>query len=240
MKKIFFVFMLCLTCIMIYAQDVWTAGKSSTQKGTTITTLSNGDRLARVISVEALKAADVELIGNCLNTVWAIPGIAGKDASVRMEGSGFRLVINPTALVYRGDDLVSKLPGGLGFYYLSGLFYDVTLKVDSFSPKVTGTYVSPDDFLKQLSAAILRPEMYMYDDALLRRVERLEAALMAVIKKSSAGISVTPEFITAVLSISNEQPGIGAKEITALLKARGIKTNVKEVRAVLMVLVQTD
>jgi hypothetical protein len=223
-------------CGLPAAAQSWTIDERTAEGDEMLTILSGGGRIARVISGAPLEAAEVERIGGSLNAVWAIPGLEGREAAVRVEGEGFRLVVYPVSFVYNHEDFLPRLPVGLAFYYRTALFYDVTLKVDNYMPRVTGAYISPEGFLKALSAAVFMPEMYMYDEALLRRIERLETALMAVIKKSAPRAAVAPELITAVINLYNENPGITPAQAVRALRSRGIRATANEVRAVFMVL----
>jgi hypothetical protein len=128
------------------------------------------------------------------------------------------------------------LPSGLSFYFRRSLFYDISIKAGDFIPKVTGAYISPDGLMRHISAAILMPEMYLYDQSLMERVERLENALMAALKKAAPSSGISSEIVLAVANIHNENPGISPEETLKILKARKVKTDIKEVRAVYFVL----
>ncbi|ULQ60728.1 hypothetical protein K7I13_05510 [Brucepastera parasyntrophica] len=231
-----FVFAVLLLSIATLSAQNWTAGDVAETRNETVTVLAgDGGKSARVISAGPLAEDDIRLIGNCLDTVWAIPGLEGTDASVRIEDNGFRLVIYPVSFVYNRENFAPRLPSGLSFYYRNSLFYDVTLKVDSYMPKVTGAYVSPEGFLKSLYGALVVPEMYMYDESLLKRVERIENALIAVVNKTSPQ-PVNEDLVLDVISLYNENSKITPAQVVTALKRRGIKTSVKEVKAIFIVM----
>jgi hypothetical protein len=222
-----------------FAQN-WTAGAAAGDKNdksgiVTPMTGPNG-RSARVVSDSPLTGEDAALIGRCLDAIWAIPGLQGTEASVRAEEHSFRFVVYPASFTYSGGDFASMLPSGLSFYYRTSLFYDVTLKVGGYSPKVTGAYISPDGFIKNLEAAAAMPELYMYDESVLQRLDRLEAALVAVLAKSVPKSGVARETMLAIAGARNANPAITPEETVSALKDQGIKTTVKEVSAVFIVL----
>lgn len=233
--RVFLLFVLLAgMCIPLHAQ--WTARSTSQSGGDTITELSGtSGRTARVISASSLTGAETALIGNCLDAVWALPGIQGQEASVRMENNGFRFAVYPTSLSYKEQDFAPLLPSGLGFYYRSSLFYDVTLKVDNLMPKVSGAYVSPEGFLEHLESAVQAPALFMYDGSMAQRMERIEGALMALIAKSPPKTAVAPATVNAVINARNENPAITPAQTVAVLQKQGIKTTVKEVTAVFIV-----
>ncbi|MDR0706550.1 MAG: hypothetical protein LBF60_01555 [Treponema sp.] len=217
--------------------DEWSPVNETRGKNEVVTVLSGpGRRTVSVISAMALEKADIAVIGNSLNTVWAIPGLEGVEASVRLDSDGFRLVVYPTAFRSEERDLMPFLPSGLSFYFRMSLFYDISIKAGDFIPKVTGAYISPEGLMRHISAAILMPEMYLYDQSLVERVERLENALMAALKKSAPTTGISSEIVLAVANIHNENPGISPEETLKKLKERKFKTNIKEVRAVYFVL----
>lgn len=217
--------------------DEWSLVSKTQGTNEVITILSDTrGRTARVVSMAALGKMDIAAISNSLNTVWAIPDMNGTEASVRLDADGFRLVVYPTSFVSEGRDLIPFLPSGLSFYFRTSLFYDISLKVEGFIPKVTGAYVSPEGLIRHLSAAILMPDMYLYDQSLLERVERLESAVMAALKKSGPKEGVSIEIVLAVANICNEKPGISPEAVLKELKAQKFKTDIKEVRAVYFVL----
>jgi hypothetical protein len=217
--------------------DGWSLSNETQGKSEMVTVLSGPDRrTVNVISAKSLGKNDIAAIGNSLNTVWAIPGLEGVKASVRLDSDGFRLVVYPTAFRSEGRDLMPFFPSGLSFYFRMSLFYDISIKAGDFIPKVTGAYISPEGLLRHISAAILMPEMYLYDQSLVERVERLENALMAALKKSAPAGGVSSETVLAVVNIHNENPGISPEETLKKLKAKKFKTDIKEVKAVYFVL----
>ncbi|MDR2794035.1 MAG: hypothetical protein LBB61_10315 [Treponema sp.] len=227
------------TCFPMYiwGADEWSLLNETQGKDQIVTVLSGpGGRTASVISAAALGRSDIAAIGSSLNTVWAIPGLKGTDASARLDSDGFRLVAYPTSFIAGGRDLMPFLPSGLSFYFRTSLFYDISLKVNDFIPKVTGAYVSPEGLIRHVSAAILIPEMYLYDQSLMERIERLENALMAALKKAGPTSGVSSEIVRAVANICNENPGITPEAALKELKTRKFKTSIKEVRAVYFVL----
>jgi hypothetical protein len=218
--------------------EEWSVLQEKTQGANQMVTVlsGSGGRTANVISAAALGKSDIAGIGGALSAVWAIPGLKGTEASVRLDPDGFRLVAYPTSFVSEGRNLMPFLPSGLSFYFRTSLFYDISLKVDDFIPKVTGAYISPEGFIRHISAAILMPEMYLYDQSLMDRIERLEKALMAALKKAGPTSGVSSDFVLAVANIHNEKPDITPEMMLKELKTRGFKTNIKEVRAVYFVL----
>jgi hypothetical protein len=235
--RIGILFLSALTLLTAPLSAQWTAGAASVEKNETVTALAGPHgRAARVVSQSALTPADAAIIGGCLDAIWAIPGLQGRDALVRADDSGFRIVVTPASFSYGGRDFVPLLPSGLAFYYQSSLFYDVTLKVDSYMPKVTGAYISPEGFLDRLDAAVKMPDLFMEDRGSLQtRVERLEAALMAVIAKSPPKIGIDRELVTAIMNARHESPDITPAETVSLLKEQGLRATVKQVSAVFFV-----
>jgi hypothetical protein len=219
MKK----FIVCACCLTLAA---FCAAQTTTELD------SPEGKHCRVLSEGPLTPAETAAVTAALDTVWAIPGLEGTEASVRMEGANFRLVVLPTAFSYRGEDFLPRLPSGLSFYYRTSLFYDITMKVDGSMPKVTGAYIESEGLLKNIAAAVLMPSLFMYDDAILERVERLEAAVMATVQKGNPKAGLSSDLVTAVMSERNARPGATYGEIVAALKARGVKATVKDVKAI--------
>jgi hypothetical protein len=217
--------------------EEWSLVNETQGKNEVISLLSDqSGRSATVVSAASLGRSDLAAVSNSLNVVWAIPGMDGREASVRLNAEGFRLVAYPASFVSEGRDLMPFLPSGLSFYFRTTLFYDISLKVGGFIPKVTGAYISPEGLMRHISAAILMPELYLSDQSLLARLERLERALMAALKQSGPRDGVSGEMVIAVANICNENPGISPEGVLQALKAQKVKTNIKEVRAVYFVL----
>ncbi|MDR1127042.1 MAG: hypothetical protein LBL06_02815 [Treponema sp.] len=227
---------LLFVCVGLNAQE-W-AKRNERKEGAEIVTelASSGGRVCRVVSANGLKDSDARVIGASLNTVWAIPGMRGTEASARMNESGdgrFRLVVYPVSFTNGGEELSGYFPSGMSFYFYTSLFYDISMKVGDLMPKVTGAFVSPEGLIKHISAAILMPEMYMFEQSLLGRIDRLERALIAALAKSAPKGGVSPATALAVLNEYNAAPNQSPEMVFAALKKKGFKTNVKEVRAVL-------
>lgn len=191
-----------------------------------------------VLIENGVSEAVVEKITNSLDVVWSIPGIQGTKASVNVESdTKFRFIIYPTELIYEDINLAENLPSGMAFYYDSALFYDVNLKVDNLVPRVTGAYISPDDLLIQLKTATSAPDLYMYDEYVLERLDRLENAVMALSKKGlfAKPSEVPVETVLAIRSIYNDNPDLTPKQILNILKEQGIKASASDVAAVRLV-----
>ncbi|MDR0785659.1 MAG: hypothetical protein LBE74_07245 [Treponema sp.] len=234
-RKIIFIGLL-FACAGLNAQE-WEKRNERKEGSETVTELaSSGGLVCRVVSANELNDADARVVGASLNAVWAIPGMRGTESSAYMDekgDGGFRLVVYPESFTNGGEELSGYFPSGMAFYYHTSLFYDISMKVGDFMPKVTGAFVSPDGLIKHVSAAILMPEMYMFDQSLLGRIDRLEKALVAALAKSAPKTGVSPETTLAVLNEYNANPNQNAEAVFAALKKKGLKTNVKEVRAVL-------
>ncbi|MDR0644117.1 MAG: hypothetical protein LBG05_04260 [Treponema sp.] len=229
---------LLLVCVGLNAQErVWERRNERKDDAGTVTELVSSDaRVCRVISTNSLGDSDARVISNSLNAVWAIPGLRGTESSARMDeksDGGFRLVVYPVSFMNGGEELSGYFPSGMTFYFRTSLFYDISMKVDDLMPKVTGAFVSPEGLIKHISAAILMPEMYMFDQSLLGRIDRLEKALIAALAKSAPKVGVSPETTLAVLNEYNANPNQNSEAVFTALKKKGLKTNIKEVRAVL-------
>lgn len=234
MKRFVITLFLFVVSFMLFAES-WTLQE---QDGFLSTLVSKDKKTTNVISETSLNNTLIEKIGNCLDTIWAIPGLKGKEASVKVDSDGvFRLVVYPTDFTYKEINLKDFLPSGIGFLYNSALFYDVTLKVNDFMPKTAGAYISPDDFLEELRTATIMPDMYMADTYMFKRIERLETAVMALSKKSlfTKATKVNEEVVIAVRSLYNENPSITQKEVVTKLKEKGMQVTTNDVNAVFMV-----
>ncbi|GMO62215.1 MAG: hypothetical protein Ta2A_08710 [Treponemataceae bacterium] len=229
---------LLIAHIPLAAQE-WTVTDSVTEGNMIVTTLSDSAKhTSRVIAAHDLTPSEIEIISACLDAIWAIPGLEGAASSVSIDNSGrIRLIVYPESLTYLGTQFLPHLPGGLGFYYSTALFYDITLKVNESVAKVRGAYISPDDFLDSLSLALLTPDRFSYDDELLHRIDRLEAALMAVLKARPVAAAIDPPLVIAIIALYNENSAIQPKAAVKILKDRGIKATEKDVKAVLQVMI---
>ncbi len=226
--------LLLITPAVLFSQ-AWRVVSAETAK----TVLTDGSgRTCDVFSDAELSGDSVELIGNCLSAIWALPGLTGTEAKVKSDAAGFlHFIIYPESLSYKNVELRDLLPSGLSFKYDTTLFYDVTMKVGNLAPRVAGTYVSPENFLEQLYAASVMPELYLYDSNLLDRVARLEQTLMAISKKGlfSKPAQVDSDIVLAVRNLYNQNPEISVKEATSLLKQQGIAASAADIQAVFMV-----
>ncbi len=177
-------------------------------------------------------------VETALNTLWSIPGLRGTQCRVNIEPRNyFHFILYPDSLVYKGVNFKNYLPSGLSFRYDSALFYDVTLKVEEFLPRISGAYISPNDFLEQLYAVYTMPELYLHGDVLLRRIERLEKALMAISKDGlfTKPTEVSDEIMLEVISLYKQNPSITINEAYDVLKEKGIEASKKDIEAVFMV-----
>jgi len=191
-----------------------------------------------VRSKTAPGAEDLEIIFRTLESMVNMPGLKIKSISVIYETPlNFRFAVFPESFVYNGEDLAEHIPAGLAFYFRNSLFYDITIKAGALVPKVRGLFVSGEGLCRHIALAIESPERYMYDETLLARVRRLENSVMALIKKSAPKENISRELVFAVLNTYNENNALTPAECAALLKAKGFKTNEKEVRAVYMVFI---
>jgi hypothetical protein len=229
---------LLFVCVELNAQErIWEKRNERKDDAETIVELTSSDGLVcRVVSTNGLTDSEVQVIGNSLNAVWAIPGMRGIEASARMDekgSGGFRLVVYPVSFMNSDEELSGYFPSGMAFYFHTSLFYDISMKVGDFMPKVTGAFVSPEGLIKHVSAAILMPEMYMFDQSLFGRIDRLEKALIAALAKSAPKAGVSSETTLAILNEYNAIPNQNSEMIFVALKKKGFKTNIKEVRAVL-------
>lgn len=223
-----------LMCSLLMAEN-WTAVTS--EDGLSTYSRTDG-KTVTVAGGTAVSDASIAKLTACLDTVWAIPGLKGTQASAAFADDGsFRFVLFPDSLSYEGTDLAKNLPSGLAFRFDTALFYDVTVKVDELIPRVQGAYIAPDAFLSQLSEAIRSPELFLSDSYVFERLERLEAAVMALSKKGvfAKAALVDPELVLVIKSIYNENPGMTQKEMASELKQRGIAASSADVAAVYMV-----
>lgn len=223
-----------ITCSFLMA-ETWTSAIS--EDG--IMTLSRADgKTVIVADGTSVSDASISKLTTCLDTAWAIPGLTGTRASAAFADNGsFRFVLYPESLSYEGKDFVQFLPSGLAFRFDTALFYEVTVKVDELIPRVQGAYIAPDAFLSQLSEAVRSPEMFLSDAYVFERLERLEAAVMALSKKGvfAKAALVDPELVLVIKSIYNENPGMTQKEMAAELKHRGYAASSADIAAVYMV-----
>ncbi len=234
MKKIRVSLLVALVSCVLFAQE-WvlstTEGSNSTLQG------PNGKQAVLYSNIPVTDEL-IQKIGNALTTAWALPGLEGKSSTVMLEdASVFRFVIYPEKFVYNKSDFKDFFPSGMAFYYNSALFYDFTMKVGDLMPKVAGAYISPEDVLAEVASASIMPDMYMYDTYFLKRLERLEKALMAVSKKSIFGqiTEVNEDIVLAIRSMYNENPEITKKEVAEKLKQKNIKATTADINAVFMV-----
>ena len=180
----------------------------------------------------------LEIISNSLTSIWAIPGLEGTKSSVTVSSDNYLFfTIYPKSLQYKETDLNQYLPSGLTFKYENSLFYDVTLKVNEYLPRITGAYVSPKGLLEQLYEGSIMPELYLHGDVLLERIARLENAVMALAKKGvfSKASSVNNEIVLEVVSAYNQNPDITISETLSLLSDKGISASKKDIEAIFMV-----
>lgn len=231
-KKLISILMTCLTCF-VFAD--WSF--SEIEEGIFEGTRDDG-KTAVVVLNNSVSENIVEKIQNCLDVAWSIPGIKGTKASVNVESdTKFRFIIYPTELIYDDIDFAKNLPSGMAFYYNSALFYDIILKIDDLVPRVNGAYISPEDLLSQLKSAIVSPDLFMYDEYVLQRIDRLENAVMALSKKGifAKPSKVSPELVNAIRSLYNENPDLTSKQVVSILKEQGYKVSSSDVAAVKLV-----
>lgn len=234
MKKIIFSVIFLGVFFTLSAQN-WVVTET---KGSQYIIESSDSKKTIVYSNTILSDALLQKIGNCLNAAWAIPGIEGSSASLKVESeSVFRFVLYPDSFSYKNNDFNALLPSGLGFYYNSALFYDITMMVGDLMPKVAGAYASPDDLLSEMHSASIMPDMYMYDTYFLKRLERLEKALMAESKRNIFGKTseVSEDIVLTIKSMYNENPSITKREVAEKLKQKNIKATTADINAVFMV-----
>lgn len=218
----------------LLAAETW----SSAVSDTSVTLTREDGKTVIVQNGAGVAESDLSKLTACLDTVWAIPGLSGTKASAAFADSGtFRFVVYPDALSVEGKDLTQYLPSGLAFRFDTALFYDVTVKVDELIPRIQGAYIAPDAFLSQLSSAIREPELFLSDAYVFERLERLEAAVMALSKKGifSKAALVDPDIVFVIKSIYNENPGMPQKEMASELKRRGYEASSADISAVYMV-----
>ena len=199
----------------------------------------DGKKATVIMSSGLLSDAQLETVGRALDIAWAVPGLDVKLATVFVENDkNFRFVLYPSSLVYRSTQLLEYLPSGLTFTYNTALFYDIVLKVRDLVPRVTGAYVSPDDLVSALYKATIVPDLYMYDNDLVERVERLEKALLALSQKGfyAKPYQVDESLIQYVKNKYNENKNITKKDITAALKADGIKYKMSDIDTIFVIL----
>lgn len=230
------VLMLC----SLLAAESWTGAVSD--DGTRTLSRADGKTVTFLNTVagttDAVPDSSVSKLTACLDTVWAIPGLKGTRASAAFADNGsFRFVVYPDELTFGGKNILQNLPSGLAFRFDTALFYEVTVKVNDLIPKVQGAYIAPDAFLSQLSEAIRSPELFLSDSYVFERLERLEAAVMALSKKGvfTKAVLVDPEIVLVIKSIYNENPGMTQKEMAAELKQRGYAASSADIAAVYMV-----
>lgn len=223
-----------LLCSFLFAES-WS---SSSQPDGSVTLSRADGKTVTIQNGTGVSEANLSKLTSCLDTVWALPGLKGSRASAAFSETGtFRFAIIPESLSYEGKDLAQYLPSGLAFRFDTALFYDVTVKVNELIPRVQGAYIAPDAFLSELSAAIRSPELYLSDSYVFDRLERLEAAVMALSKKGifSKAALVDPELVLVIKSIYNENPGMTQKDMASELKQRGYTASSADIGAVYMV-----
>ncbi len=234
MKKMILIVLLCSLCVSMAFSNTW----ALSEDGGKTTLKDETGKVVELFSNTRVTAEEITRIGTALNTIWAIPGLTGTRGRVNIEpGDYYHFILYPDSFIYNGIEFKDYMPSGLSFRYDSALFYDITLKVDDFLPRSSGAYVSPDDFLEQLYSVYILPELYLQGDVLLRRIERLESALMAISKKGlfSKSSEVKDEIVIAVVLLHNENPNITIKEATDALKEQGLDASKKDVEAVFMI-----
>ena len=234
MKKNLFAILMFFTVVLVFGAD-WEISKVSEDVYEGYR--SDGKSLFIVMEDNSSEAV-LEKITNCIDAVWSIPNIEGTKASVNVESdSNFRFIIYPSKLMFEGVDYAANFPSGMAFYYNYSLFYDITLKVQDLMPRITGAYISPEDLLAQIKSATQSPDLFMYDEYVLQRLDRLENAVMALSKKGifAKASKVNSEIVLAVRSLYNENPDLTQKQILSILKEQGMKVSASDVAAVRLV-----
>ncbi|MBO4731186.1 MAG: hypothetical protein J5597_00065 [Spirochaetaceae bacterium] len=199
----------------------------------------DGKKATVIMNSGLLTNVQLDAIGRALDAAWALPGLDVKLATVFAENDkNFRFVLYPSSLRYGNTQLVEYLPSGLTFSYNTALFYDVVLKVWDLVPRVTGAYVSPDDFVAALYKATIVPDLYMYDNDLVERVERLEKALLSLSTKSffAKPYQIDESLIQYVKNMYNANKNITKKDVTAALKTDGIKYKMSDIDTIFVIL----
>ena len=219
----------------------WKIQDSAENEGTNIVKIATFD--GKTASINIGGNSNIEKlwkpIGRALDAAWQIPGMKAERAAVYVDDSAhFRFVIFPTSFVYKDINLCEYLPSGMAFSYDSSLVYDVVLKVGELMPRVTGIFVSEKNLVELLYNAVIAPDVYMYDDNLTARVERLEKALLALAPKSmySKPYEIDPELIQIVKKLYSENNNITKKEVIAWLKQQKIKYTQSDIDTIFVVL----
>lgn len=229
--------MLCIICgafsFVCYGQS-WNIQPSNTGF---YTGMREDGKSVEIFSQNSLSDECIGKIETSLNITWSITSLTGVKTIVKVEsGDIFRFVIYPHSLSYKDFSLLPYLPQGLSFYYDTALFYDITLKVDELTPRITGAFVSPTDLLFNLQQVVDSPTRFMTDTYLFNRIDRLETAVAALIKKGSTRLPLLDEtIIIKVEGYYNEDNNITEQEALLRLKKEGIKATLKDVKAVFMI-----
>lgn len=230
MKKTILITILAFLSASIFA-NTWTLQSPG------LLTDSTGKE-CQIFSDMTISSEMQDLISNTLTAIWAIPGLTGTKSSVMVDSDDYCFfTIYPESFMYKDVDLNQYMPSGLSFRYEKSLFYDVTLKVNEYLPRITGAYVSPTGLLDQLYEVSIMPELYVHGDVLLQRIARLESAVMAIANKGvfSGPSAISTETVLAVVTAYTQNPDITISEIVTVLKEQGLKASKKEVEAIFMV-----
>lgn len=219
----------------------WKIKEISENGKTNVTEIATFD--GRIASIYIDESLDLEKIikpiGRALDAAWEIPGMKAERAAVYVEDqSRFRLVVFPTSFVYKDINLCEYLPSGIAFSKDASLVYDVLLKVGDLMPRVTGIFISEKDLAELLYYAVTAPDIYVHDDNLSARVERLEKALLALAPEAvySKPYEINPELIQIVKKLYSENNNISKKEVIAWLKQRKIKFSQSDIDTIFVVL----
>ena len=219
----------------------WKIQETAENEKTNVVKIATFD--SRIASIHIDENLDVEKIlksvGRALDAAWQLPGMKAEKAAVYVDDSAhFRFVIFPTSFVYKDINLCEYLPSGIAFSYDSSLSYDVVLKVGDVMPRVTGIFVSEKNLAELLYSAAVAPDIYMYDDNLTARVERLEKALLSLASKSmySKPYEIDPGLIKIVKKLYSENNNITKKEVIAWLKQQKIKYSQSDIDTIFVVL----
>lgn len=219
----------------------WKIQDSPENEGANVVKIATFD--GKTASINIGENADIEKIlkpvGRALDAAWQLPGMKAEKAAVYADDpTHFRLVIFPTSFVYKDINLCEYLPSGIAFSYDSSLLYDVVLKVGDLMPRVTGIFVSEKELAELLYNAAVTPDVYMYDDNLVARVERLEKALLALAPKAmySKPYEIDPGLIQIIKKLYSENNNITKKEVTAWLKQQKIKYSQSDIDTIFVVL----
>jgi len=162
-----------------------------------------------------------------------------------------QFAVYPTAMTYRGENLLPYLPGGMTFAFEEALKYNFRMLKDKLFIKMTGIYIDEEMLLSKLAEAMKDPQAFIRrrdPDFFLSRIEALDAqnaALRRQVEKLTTDYiafqngrmfySKSPsdeDKIRTVITYKTDNPKATVDEVVAKMKERKVDISKKEIEIV--------